>query len=200
MASSNKALSKSVMSTTQFTTTNQASHSWSAISINASDASVAYQDGAKVQGDNVRLRWFVVVANGTVSQSAMDWSAWATGLDGRANTDLSNLSDIGKITVSSYGMPDYSSGVAVTSPYTATYDCIFVPIVKGNAAALDIVVDGMTVGREGTQGTNAIDQGHQYLIPKGSVLTFTATGSLSTYTVYRTKGYAVVHGSGGDAN
>ena len=57
---------------------------------NASNSSSVYADNAKVQGDNVRLRWFVVVANGTVSQSAMDWSAWATSLNGKLNKDHSN--------------------------------------------------------------------------------------------------------------
>lgn len=127
-------------------------------------------------------------------------ASWSDIISITANTDLSNLSDIGKVAVSNYGMPDYSSGVAVTSPYTATYDCIFVPLIVGLGSAMSIFVDGIEVGREGTVGVSAIDQGHQYLIPEGSVLTFTATGSLSTYTVYRTKGYAVVHGSEGDAN
>ena len=36
------------------------------------------------------IRHFVVVANGSINQSQMDWSAWASGLQGKANTDLSN--------------------------------------------------------------------------------------------------------------
>lgn len=60
------------------------------VSFNASNSSSVYADNAKVQGDNVRLRWFVVVANGTVSQSAMDWSAWTTSMAQKLNKDHSN--------------------------------------------------------------------------------------------------------------
>ncbi len=67
-----------------------------ALAINASLSSSTYQDNAKVQGDNVRLRFFVVVANGEINQSQMDWSAWASSLQGKTNTDLSNLTTIGK--------------------------------------------------------------------------------------------------------
>ena len=68
----------------------QANWTSKGVDFNASRSSSTYQDNAKVQGDNVRLRWFVVVANGTVSQSAMDWSAWATSLNGKLNKDHSN--------------------------------------------------------------------------------------------------------------
>lgn len=37
-------------------------------------------------------RQFVVVANGSINQSQMDWSEWASGLNGKANIDLSNSS------------------------------------------------------------------------------------------------------------
>ena len=37
-----------------------------------------------------KLKSFVVVANGQTNQSMMDWSAWASSLQGKANADLSN--------------------------------------------------------------------------------------------------------------
>lgn len=60
------------------------------IGINANLSSSVYQDNAKVQGDNIRFRFFVVVANGTTNQSQMDWSAWASGLQSKLNKDHSN--------------------------------------------------------------------------------------------------------------
>lgn len=36
------------------------------------------------------LRYFVVVANGSVNQSMMDWSQWASSLQGKLNADHSN--------------------------------------------------------------------------------------------------------------
>lgn len=37
-----------------------------------------------------KLKSFVVVANGQTNQTLMDWSAWASSLQGKANIDLSN--------------------------------------------------------------------------------------------------------------
>ena len=59
-------------------------------------------------------REFVVVANGTLNQEQMDWSAWASSLAGRATTDMSNITSTGKETVVGWGMPDYSAGVVKT--------------------------------------------------------------------------------------
>lgn len=53
-----------------------------------------------VQPESVALRWFVVVGTGAINEADMDWSAWATGLNGRANTDLSNLSTTGQAVLS----------------------------------------------------------------------------------------------------
>lgn len=36
------------------------------------------------------IRFFVVVATGSINQSEMDWSQWASSLQGKANVDLSN--------------------------------------------------------------------------------------------------------------
>ena len=69
---------------------------YSTASINASLSSSIYGNSDTVQPNAVALRYFVVVANGQINQSMMDWSAWSSSLQGKANTDLSNLSDSGK--------------------------------------------------------------------------------------------------------
>lgn len=61
-------------------------------SFDASRSSKTYKTGAKVQGDNVRLRYFVIVATGTINQSAIDWNEWTTSLNNKVNTDGSNAS------------------------------------------------------------------------------------------------------------
>lgn len=60
------------------------------LSLDANKSSSTYQNGAKVQGDNVRVRYFVQVANGQINQSDMDWSAFASALQGKLNKDHSN--------------------------------------------------------------------------------------------------------------
>ena len=42
---------------------------------------------------------FVVVANGSINQSQMDWSEWASSLEGKMNADLSNLTSDGKLVI-----------------------------------------------------------------------------------------------------
>ena len=57
------------------------------------DASVAnpiYGNSDTVQMNAVALRYFVVVANGSINQSQMDWSQWASNLQGKMNADHSN--------------------------------------------------------------------------------------------------------------
>lgn len=43
-----------------------------------------------VQTEAVALRYFVVVATGSINQSEMDWSAWASSLQSKLNADHSN--------------------------------------------------------------------------------------------------------------
>ncbi len=57
---------------------------------NANLSSPTYQNNAKVQGDNLRVRYFVQVANGQINQSDMDWSAFTSALQGKLNKDHSN--------------------------------------------------------------------------------------------------------------
>lgn len=59
--------------------------------LDASRSSSTYQDNAKVQGDNARARFFVVVANSYQDTSVVDWSAYITALNNKANIDLSNV-------------------------------------------------------------------------------------------------------------
>lgn len=66
-------------------------------------------------------REFVVVANGTLNQEQMDWSAWASSLAGRAKTDMDNITSTGKETVIGWGMPDYTAGITISTAGGGTY-------------------------------------------------------------------------------
>ena len=67
-------------------------------------------------------REFVVVANGTLNQEQMDWSAWASSLAGRATTDMNNITSTGKETVVGWGMPDVESGIEI--PFNSSMDYV----------------------------------------------------------------------------
>lgn len=65
--------------------------SWSGtMNFDASRSNPIYGGSDTVQEEAVSLRYFVVVATGSINQSEMDWSAWASSLQGKANVDLSN--------------------------------------------------------------------------------------------------------------
>lgn len=61
------------------------------IDFDASLSNPIYGNSETVQMNAVALRHFVVVANGQVNESMMDWSAWASSLQGKANVDGSNF-------------------------------------------------------------------------------------------------------------
>ena len=62
------------------------------LGFDASRSSPVYKNGGKVQPNNVRMKYFVQVASGSINQSMMDWSKYMQGLNGKANTNLSNVS------------------------------------------------------------------------------------------------------------
>lgn len=51
------------------------------------------------------IRFFIVVATGSINQSQIDWSAWATSLQGKANVDATNFSALGKAEITGWGFP-----------------------------------------------------------------------------------------------
>ena len=95
---------------------------------NASRSSPIYGGSDTVQTEAVSLRYFVVVATGSLKQSEMDWSQWASSLQGKANVDMDNLSTAGKAEVAELSAPsnvyinlDFKDGVLETNTYGDGY-------------------------------------------------------------------------------
>lgn len=61
------------------------------VGFDASLSNSIYGNSDTVQPNAVALRYFVVVTNGQINESMMDWSAWASNLQSKVNTDLSNF-------------------------------------------------------------------------------------------------------------
>lgn len=96
------------------------------IGFDASLSNPIYGNSTTVQMNAITARYFVVVANAQINQSQMDWSAWATSLAGKANTEMDNITATGKETVVGWGMPDYDSTVSgVGNNYTAPCDGMY---------------------------------------------------------------------------
>ena len=92
------------------------------ISFHASNSNTIYGNSDTVQPNAVALRYFVVVANGQINQSMMDWAAWASSLQGKANTDLSNLSDSGKKVIDGQWVSKTATLSTATAVGTYTID------------------------------------------------------------------------------
>ena len=100
------------------------------VQFKASDANSIYSDEiTTVQTESVAVRFFVVVATGAINQSEMDWSNWASSLQGKLNVDCTNATAATKETITGWGMPDMSTGIALTNntslnPYQYAYNGI----------------------------------------------------------------------------
>lgn len=75
------------------------------LSFDASKSNSIYGGSKTVQPNAVSLRYFVVVASGTINDSQMDWSEWASSLQNKLSTDLSNLPSSSKTILTNLSMP-----------------------------------------------------------------------------------------------
>lgn len=90
---------------------------------NAARSNPIYGNSDTAQTEAVSLRYFVVVATGSINQSEMDWSQWASSLQSKATVDMDNLSTAGKAEVAGLATPsnkyiDVALGASGTT-YTA---------------------------------------------------------------------------------
>lgn len=143
-----------------------------------------YQDGAPVQGDNVRVRFFVCLAGGVINESMIDWQNYITALSGKANTDLSNVTAAGKSAAVGWGMPDYTVGIdlsgynSASNKFTAPCDGLIIMCGGGTANnAFNLVIDDEVYLFNNSSTTHWV--GQQFFIRKGS--NFYYFGTLPEY-------------------
>lgn len=67
-----------------------AHYDWAGQNFDASLSNPIYGASDTVQTEAVSLRYFVVVATGSINQSEMDWSQWASSLEGKLDKNHSN--------------------------------------------------------------------------------------------------------------
>ena len=109
------------------------------ISFQASDSDPTYGNSSTVQPQTILGFYYIVVANSVKTEIQVDIDQIATDLNTRANTDLSNLTNIGEVKVANLAMPsdsyvDLTLGVAGDT-YTVTSDgyvCIRKVSTAGN--------------------------------------------------------------------
>ena len=93
------------------------------LNINASRSSSIYGNSTTVQPQTIKVLYYIVVATSTKTDIQVDIDEIATDLNGKADTDLTNVTDTGYIKMAGAGMPsdkyiDLTLG-ANNSTYTA---------------------------------------------------------------------------------
>ena len=121
---------------------------------------------------------FVVVANGQTNKAMMDWSAWASSLKGRLNTDVTNITAVGRTNITDMLNPDYSAGVEKVWGETYTADVsgwlyYAIRFATNSSSTIDdytcLWIDEVPVGVGGGQkGTSASCNSGLVKIGKGS--------------------------------
>lgn len=133
-------------------------------------------------------REFVVVANGTLNQEQMDWSAWASSLAGRAKTDMDNITSTGKENVFNWGMPDYTAGVQITTTaQTAPKNGWIIGYVafSGLNVNCDVYIDNKVIARHGwTSSQNWFGASVQVPIKAGQTFRFSTNGTMQDNKMY----------------
>ena len=156
------------------------------IGFDASGSSEIYGNSATVQPEAIALRWFVVVANSSENESSMDWSAWATSLNSKANTSGDNFTSEGKSYLSGIGMPsgnyiDLTLG-ANDSQYTAPANGWF-GLTKRLGASAQLTTSVNSKFGFITYSNNMSNQLNQHTLPvkKGDTVTihWSAAGSIT---------------------
>ena len=116
----NGALYQDTSTTTSYDC-NRASSSSYGLGFNAARSSAIYGNSSTVQPQTIKCYYYIVIATSTKTEIEVDIDEVATDLNGKCDTDLSNMaaSASAKNTVISWGMPDYAAGVSVSS-YTSS--------------------------------------------------------------------------------
>lgn len=117
-----------------------------------------YQDGAKVNPDNVVYRAYVVLYSSAVEASVAQAGEFIQGLSTKANAsdvqsslstkasvNADNFTSTGKQTVVGWGMPDYSAGVSLSAGGAAPADGYIYTVLTGTNATyqLQIINNGI---------------------------------------------------------
>lgn len=130
------------------------------LSFLASSQNPIYGATDTVQTEAVSLRYFVVVATGSIKQSEMDWSAWASGLEGKL--DKNHLNDTKPYITETYvngtsGYRVWSDGYCeqwgrITVGQDASVSVVFLrPFMNASYYANWISCSGYSLSGEGTR-------------------------------------------------
>lgn len=131
---------------------------YSGVTLNASRSSSIYGNSTTVQPQTIKVLYYIVVATSTKTDIQVDIDEVVTDLNGKADTDLSNISasQSAKNTIVGWMMPDWSR--AVSKVVGTTYTADQRGWVHANGATVQngihVEINGLTVAYCEAQGAN----------------------------------------------
>ena len=133
-------------------------------------------------GKTVTLKAYVVLYSSAAGASEVQAAEFIQGLSGKADTDLNNVSALGKETVVGWGMPDYTATISLnvsqlTSGYTAPTDGCIIGYwnPKNTTGPQKITLNGITIWGGDTYVTGVF-----IYMKKDDVVVFGQTDKTST--------------------
>lgn len=146
--------------------------------------------GSETYPTHTKYPYYIVVANSSIKEPiTVDINQIIGDLESKADIDLENVNALGKNLIASLAMPDYSSQVTKTTPFTAEFDCYVHCLLGTNIAfgTTQLLADGIIVDRAANQtnNTNNVITSLSGFIPKGAVVTITG-GASTTVTCFVT--------------
>lgn len=155
------------------------------IGFDASLSNPIYGNSDTVQPSHVKYPWVISVYNAAVAPSVAQAGEFIGLLDGKADVNLGNVTDEGKAAAVSWGMPDYSAGIAVgrdinfTAPSSGFW---LLSCEVGKSANVNVYINDV-LRTVFTYSSAAFNSGAtSFLVAKGDVLKF--TGGASGYYIH----------------
>jgi hypothetical protein len=112
-------------------------------------------------------------------------ASWGTvDLTSKANVALDNVSAAGKANIVGWGMPDYTAGVSMASPYTATKSGFIIGIHNlSDNGVRSLTINGIVIYNNSTGAKYLSGQsaGFEYAVAKGDVISWTNFNKMTFY-------------------
>lgn len=152
---------------------------WNTTTMNLSRANPIYGNSSTVQPQSIKVLYYIVIATSTKTSIEVDIDEIATDLNGKADTDLSNINTSGKSFASGLAMPS-SRYIDLTLGASGTY--YTAPANGWVLCTLDLVANSwLEIHAVWAQNSN--NNGYVSILAplrKGEVFSVTYTGYLNT--------------------
>lgn len=118
------------------------------VTFDASSSNSIYGRSNTVQPQSIKVLRYICIATSTKTDIEVDIDEIATDLNGKADVDLSNINPASaiKAEITSWGMPDYTSGVSKSANVDYTADSngfiIAVPSIQSGESRFKISING----------------------------------------------------------